>query len=210
MQASKDETVGRELQGCVCDMAVTCRSTFDVDRDASLLLTSNDDIKVFAYCAVMIYDNTPSQLDDLPQHSKLLLEQDKRCCHALEPAVRQYAELHREGLDCAIAEIWGSYRPGTPWRALLASNSCWLLTQTAPSCSQSPQDVHFNLISGCLLVDRKQLGRLPSMIVQHPTYQWILRDQILDVVPADIPGMEYATRGNVCDHQVSFALRNGN
>ncbi|KAG0707120.1 hypothetical protein DFH29DRAFT_995437 [Suillus ampliporus] len=210
MQASKDEAVSRELQGCVRDMAATCRSTFDVDGDASLLLTSDDDIKVFAYCAVMIYDNTPSQLDDLPQHSKLLLERDKRCCHALEPAVRQYAELHREGLDCAIAEIWSSYRPGTPWRALPASNSRWLLTQTAPSCSQSPQDVHFNLISGCLLVDGKQLGRLPSMIVQHPTYQSILRDQILDVVPADIPGMEYATRGNVCDHQVSFALRDGN
>ncbi|KAG0697961.1 hypothetical protein DFH29DRAFT_810975 [Suillus ampliporus] len=219
MQESNNETVSRELQGRVRDMAVTCRSTFDVDGDASLLLTSNDDIKVFAYCAVMIYDNTPSQVGGLPQHSKLLLERDKRCCHALERTVRQYAELHREGLDCAIAEVWGSYRPGTPWRALPAPNSRWLLTQTAPSCSQSPQAVHFNLISGCLLVDGKQLGRLPSTIVQHPTYQSILHDQILDVVPADIPGMEYATRGNVYDHQatnimellqVSFTLRDSN
>ncbi|KAG0701816.1 hypothetical protein DFH29DRAFT_541007 [Suillus ampliporus] len=210
MQANNDEMVSRELQGRVRDMAVTCRSTFDVDGDTSLLLTSSDDIKVFAYCAVMIYDNTPSQMDDLPQHSKLLLERDKRCCHALEPAVRQYAELHREGLDCAMADIWGSYRPGTPWRALPTPNSRWLVTQTAPSCSQSPQDVHFNLVSGCLLVDGKQLGRLPSMIVQHPTYQSIFGDQVLDIVPADIPGMEYATRGNVCDHQVSFALRDCN
>ncbi|KAG1750383.1 uncharacterized protein EDB91DRAFT_1046110 [Suillus paluster] len=206
MQASKDESVSRELQGRVRDMAVTCRSTFDVDVDASLLLTSNGDMQVFAYCAVMIYDNTPGQLGDLPQHSKLILERDRRCCHALEAAVRQYAELHRDGLDRAIAEIWDSYRPGTPWRALPAPNFRWLLTQTAPSCSQSPQDVHFNLVSGCLLVNGKQLGRLPSMIVQHPTYQSIFGSQILDIVPADIPGMEYATRGKVCDHQVSFAL----
>ncbi|KAG2039110.1 hypothetical protein BDR03DRAFT_1009308 [Suillus americanus] len=204
MQASNEKA---DLQGRVRDMAVTCRSTFDVDGDASLLLTSNDDIKIFAYCAVMIYDNTPS---NLPQHSKLLLERDKRCCHALEPAIRRYAELHREGLDCTMTKIWGSYRPGTPWKALVAPNSRWLVTQTAPSHSQSPQDVHFNLISGCLLVDGKQLGRLPSIIVQHPTYQSIFGDQVLDIVPADIPGMEYATRGNLCDHQVSFSLRHSN
>ncbi|KAG1750376.1 uncharacterized protein EDB91DRAFT_686310 [Suillus paluster] len=104
----------------------------------------------------------------------------------------------------------GSYRRGSPWRALPAPNSRWLVTQTAPSCSQSPQAVHFNLVSGCLLVDGKQLGRLPSMIVQHPLYRSIFGDQVMDVVPADIPGMEYATRGHVCDHQVSFALRDRN
>ncbi|KAG2341478.1 hypothetical protein BDR05DRAFT_1001591 [Suillus weaverae] len=210
MQASDDEKASRDLQGRLRDMAATCRSTFDVDGDSSLLLTSDDDIKVFAYCAVMIYDNTPSQLGNLPQYSKLLLERDKRCCHALEAAVRQYAEIHREGLDYAVAEIWGSYRRGTPWRALPAPSSRWLVTQTAPSCSQSPQAVHYNLIDGCLLVDGKPLGRLPSIIVQHLTYQTIFGDQVLDIVPADIPGMEYATRGNPYGHQVSFALRDLN
>ncbi|KAG1725810.1 uncharacterized protein EDB91DRAFT_1061951 [Suillus paluster] len=209
MQANNDVTVRRELQGRVRDMAVTCRSTFDVDGGASLLLTSND-IKVFTYCGVMIYDNTPNQLGELSQHSKLLLERDKRCCHALEATVRQFAELHREGLDSAIAEIWGSYRQGTSWRALPAPNSRWLASHTAPSCAQLPQVVHFNLVTGCLLVDGKQLGRLPSEIVQHPTYRSIFGDRVFDIVPADIPGMDYATRGNLCDHQVSFALRNSN
>ncbi|KAG1894568.1 uncharacterized protein F5891DRAFT_1255076 [Suillus fuscotomentosus] len=210
MQASNDEAVSRDLQGRVRDMAVTCRSTFDVDGNASLLLTSNDDIKIFVYCAVMLYDNTPSQLDNLSRYSKLLLERDKRCCHALEPIIRQYVEQHREGLDCAIVKIWDSYRPGTPWRALRAPNSRWLMTQTAPSHSQLPQDVHIDLISGCLLIDGKQLGRLPSKIVQHPTYRSIFGGQVLDIIPADIRGMEYATRGNFCDHQVSFALLDSN
>jgi hypothetical protein len=172
MQASNDSdvTFSRELQGRIRDMAITCRSTFDVDGDVSLLLTSND-IKVYACCAIMIYDNTPSQLSELSQHSKLLLERDKRCCHALEAVVRQYAELHREGLDCAVAEVWGSYRPGTPWRALPAPNSRWLMSHTTRSYTQLPQVVHFNLVSGCLLVDGKQLGRLPSTIGQHSTYR---------------------------------------
>ncbi|KAG1853154.1 hypothetical protein DFJ58DRAFT_883928 [Suillus subalutaceus] len=211
MQASNDSdvTFSRELQGRIRDMAITCRSTFDVDGDASLLLTSND-IKIYACCAIMIYDNTPSQLGELTQHSKLLVERDKRCCHALEAAVRQYSELHREGLDCAVAEVWGSYRPGTPWRALPAPKSRWLVSHTAHSCTQLPQVVHFNLVSGCLLVDGKQLGRLPSIIGQHATYKSMFGARIFDVVPADIPGMDYATRGNFYDHQVSFALRNSN
>ncbi|KAG1763752.1 hypothetical protein EDD22DRAFT_1050038 [Suillus occidentalis] len=186
MQDSKDEKVSQDLQGRLRDMAATCRSTFDIDGDPSLLLTSNDDIKIFTYCAVMIYDNTPSQLGNLPQHSRLLLE---------------------EGLDCAVAEKWGSdYRPGTPWKALPAPNSRWLVTQTAPSDSQSPQAVHYNLVNGCLLVNGKPLSRLPSIIVQHPTYQAIFGDQVLDIIPADIPGMEYATCGNFYGHKVFFAL----
>jgi hypothetical protein len=176
MQASNDETISRELQGRVRDMAFACRSTFDVDGDASLVLKSDEDMKIFAYCGVMIFDNTPSKPGGLSQHSQLLLERDKRCCHTLEDTVRQYAELHREGLDCAVADIWGSYRQGTPWRALPVPNSRWLVSHTAPSSSQSPQAVYFNLISGCLLVDGKQLGRLPSTIMQHPMYQAIFRD----------------------------------
>ncbi|KAG1772223.1 hypothetical protein EV702DRAFT_951719, partial [Suillus placidus] len=80
---------------------------------------------------------------------------------------------------------------GTPWRAPPAPSSRWLVMQTAPSRSQSPQAVHYNLIHGRLLVDGKPLGRLPSIIVQHPIYQAIFGDQVLDIVPADIPGMEY-------------------
>ncbi|KAG2114212.1 uncharacterized protein F5147DRAFT_758921 [Suillus discolor] len=210
IQASDDEKASRDLQGRLRDMAATCRSTFHVDEDPSLLLISNDDIKVFVYCGVMIYDNTPSHLDNLSQHSKLLLERDKRCCHALEAAVRQYVENHREGLDSAVKAIWGSYRRGTSWNALPAPCSRWFVTKTAPSGSQSPQSVHYNLIDGCLLVDGKRLGRLPSTIVQHPTYQAIFGDQVLDIVPADISGMEYATRGNPYGYQVSFALRDSN
>ncbi|KAJ8582910.1 hypothetical protein M405DRAFT_885095 [Rhizopogon salebrosus TDB-379] len=209
MQASSDEAVSREFQGRVRDMALTCRSTFDVDGDASFIQTSDEDMGIFTYCAVMIYDNTPSQPGDLPKHSQRLLERDKRCCLALEASVRRHAEFHKKGLDRAVGELWGSYRQGTPWRALPAPNSRWLVSHTAPSSSQSPQAVHFNLISGCLLVDGRQLGRLPSAIMQHSTYQAIFRDQVLDIVPADIPGMAYATRGNIYGHQVSFALRSG-
>jgi hypothetical protein len=182
MQANIDETVSRqELQGRIRDMAFTCRSTFDIDGDASAVWTSSDDIKIFAYCAVMIYDNTPSTLDDLPQHSQLLLERDKRCCHTLEATARQYAMHYREGLDRAVAMIWGSYRQGIFWRVLPAPNSRWLVSHTAPSMASSQshysrQTVHFNLIDGCLLVDGKQLGRLPSKIVQHSTYQAIFCD----------------------------------
>jgi len=173
LQANSDEMVARDLQGRVRDMASTCRSTFDVGGDPSLLLTSDDDLKVFAYCGVMIHDNIPKTPDSLSKYSQLLLERDKRCCHALEAAMRQYAELHREGLDCAMKEIWGSYRRGTPWEALPAPNSRWLLSRTASSDSQSQQEVHFNLISGCLLVDGKPLGRLPPAILQHSTYRTI-------------------------------------
>ncbi|KAH0834166.1 hypothetical protein J3R83DRAFT_11472 [Lanmaoa asiatica] len=75
----------------------------------------------------------------------------------------------------------------------------------ADQCSQV---VHFNVLDGSLLVNGKPLGRLPNEIQRHPLYNLIFGDQVLEVLPSDLPGMDYSTRGRIFDHQVFFSLRN--
>jgi hypothetical protein len=53
------------------------------------------------------------------------------------------------------------------------ANSRWLTTFTAPLPNQRPQQVHYNILNGKLLVDGKPLGRLPQEIVSHSTYKRI-------------------------------------
>ncbi len=77
--------------------------------------------------------------------------------------------------------------------------------------------IHYNILSGQLLIDGKPLGKLPQEIIEHPTYADILgtvgvvitflyvpdlSQRVLDVVPADLPGMEFMTRFTVSGYQV--------
>ncbi|KAH9056708.1 hypothetical protein EDB87DRAFT_1824048 [Lactarius vividus] len=63
------------------------------------------------------------------------------------------------------------------------------------------QEVHYNILTGNLLIGGKPLGRLPQQIIEHSTYRSILGTRVLDVVPADIPEMEFMTRSNVFGYQ---------
>ncbi|KAF8270965.1 hypothetical protein EI94DRAFT_1698461 [Lactarius quietus] len=63
------------------------------------------------------------------------------------------------------------------------------------------QEVHYNLLTGQLLIGGDPFGRLPQDIIEHATYASVLGTRILDVVPADIPSMEFMTRSSVSGYQ---------
>ena len=102
---------------------------------------------------------------------------------------------------------------------LPSPNARWI------SCiAEGGQEIHYNLLTGQLLIGGKPLGKLPQEIIEHPTYAsalgavsvfvivilvdlysrvcWRSFQRILDVIPADIPGMEFMTRSNVAGYQV--------
>ncbi|KAG6369458.1 hypothetical protein JVT61DRAFT_14828 [Boletus reticuloceps] len=116
------------------------------------------------------------------------------------------ADWSDRGVDLAVSRVWPDYRPGSEWSPLPDPNSRFISCTTASTTSQCSQTVHFNLLDGTLLVDGKPLSRLPSAIVQHPLYILIFGEQVLDVIPGDLPGMDYSTRGMISEHRVYFSL----
>jgi len=164
------------LQRRACEMAATCRSTFDVEpRDLDALLCTPEDIAILIECTITVHDNTPPHLGHAFLDFQKLLHRDKRLSHLAGAHVD--ALVHTDqfgcGLDKAIKSIWSVYRPGNGWRQLSEPNSRWLTTSTAPSANQQPQKVHYNISTGELLVDGKRLGRLPQEIVGHSIYRQI-------------------------------------
>ncbi|KAH7922509.1 hypothetical protein BV22DRAFT_1131369 [Leucogyrophana mollusca] len=197
-----------DLRGIVRDMAATCRSTYDVEpTHIEHLLHSSLDIQIFAQCAIIIHDNTPPRLDALPIASKLLLERDRRMAHVLESWLYSRIRACRQGLDEAVKSIWPDYRPGATWQREEDPNSRWLTSSTASEGDKNKQCIHFNILDGRLLIDGRPVGKLPVDIVRHSTYDQIFGDKVLEVVPGDLPGMDYATRGRVCNYRVYFCLR---
>jgi hypothetical protein len=143
LQGTVDDDEASELQRRACDMAATCRATFDVDAGIHLdaLLCSSADVAIAIECAIVIYDNTPPHLDhaflDL---QKKLLNRDHRLSHFLELPLIKLIRGDHCGLDTAITSVWSGYRPGDGgWQQLAGSSSQWLKSLTAPLHNQRAQ-----------------------------------------------------------------------
>ncbi|KAH9033550.1 hypothetical protein EDB85DRAFT_1890221 [Lactarius pseudohatsudake] len=212
LDMTDDETSRTNLRRRLCTLAATCFSTYDVCLEhVPWMLVSDDDIAIAVHCAVIVHDNTPSVLED--DHSRYLirlLNRHHRLLHFLEPSLRERVPSDPSGFDHGLASSWPGFRRQTSsnWHVLPSPNSRWI------SCVvEGGQEVHYNLLTGQLLIGGKPLGRLPREIIEHSTYASILGPRILDVVPADVPGMEFMTRSNVSGYQrlmrakIFFSLR---
>ena len=170
------------LQRRACEMAATCRATFDVEpRDLDALLYTSEDIAIFIECNIVLHDNTPLNLGHTFLDFQKLLRRDKQLSHLVGSRIDAliHTDRFRCGLDMAINSIWPGYRPSNGWQQLSEPNSRWLTTSTALSATQKPQKVHYNLLNGELLVNGEQLGRLPQNIVGHSLYKRIFSQVLL-------------------------------
>ena len=217
-----DDEISRTDSGRrLCTLAATCFSTYGVRlKHVPSILSNDSDIAIALHCAVIVHDNTPPTLkDDASGYLARLLNRHRRLLHFLEPFFQNFIQSNPTVFDVGMAKVWPAFRrqASSKWRMLPSPNSRWI------SCTVGDgQDVHYNLLSGKLLICGKPLGRLPQEITKHSTYASVLGNvsamvivipasssvltcslqRILDVVPADRVGMEFMTRSNVSGYQV--------
>ncbi|KAH9028426.1 hypothetical protein EDB83DRAFT_2526320 [Lactarius deliciosus] len=209
LDTTEDETSCINLRQRLCILAATCFSTYDVCLEhVPSTLDSDADIAIAVHCAVIVHDNTPSILkDDHSRYFNRLLNRHRRLLHSLEPSLREFVQSNPLGFDQGLASLWPGFRRqiSSNWHVLPSPNSRWI------SCIvDGGQEVHYNLLTGKLLIGGNSLGRLPQDFVQHSTYAGLLGTRVLDVVPADVPDMAFMTRSNVSGYQILFSLRDGN
>ncbi|KAF8597353.1 hypothetical protein BDV93DRAFT_596776 [Ceratobasidium sp. AG-I] len=197
-----------DYQRRVCEMAMICRSTYDVDLEHTIQILSNsDDISTFVTCSIILRDNLPPELDKTSSTLQMLVARDRRLAHNNVLMLLEKVQQTREVLNSSIGALWPGYRAGsTGWVELPSPNSCWVTTNTAATPDGISQRVHLDLLEGLLLIDGNPLGRLPQEYVNHPVYTRLFGQTVLDVVPANLEGMIFSTRTPIHGHQVSFAL----
>ena len=177
-------------------LAATCFSTFDVcPEHIPATLSSEEDFSVAMHCAVIVHDNArfdtflldyyDSALPDFEDNQRVYGNQMRRrhyrLLHNLEPIFgRSFppesgrAELlHGGAYDVALSRLWVGYRrrrDTSSWHALPKPNSQWI------SCvTHGGQKVHYDLLTGELLIDGMRLGGPLQEIVEHPTYTSVFR-----------------------------------
>jgi hypothetical protein len=57
------------------------------------------------------------------------------------------------------------------WTFMPGKDRSWAFNKTLGTLHGVPQSVHYNIISGELLVDGRPLGRIPRSFAKHPLYQ---------------------------------------
>ncbi|KAH9059214.1 hypothetical protein EDB87DRAFT_1684972 [Lactarius vividus] len=206
LDMAEEEPSRATLRRRLCTLAMTCLSTYDVcPEHVPSTLASDNDIAIAVHCAVIVHDNTPSIVED--GYLIRLLSRHHRLLHFLEPHLRECVQSNPSGFDNGLTSLWPGFRRQTTsnWHALPRPHSRWI------SCTvEGGKEVHYNILTGQLLIGGNPLGRLPQDIIQHSTYASVLGTRVLDVVPADIPEMEFMTRSNVYGHQIFFSRRDGN
>ncbi|KAG8742150.1 hypothetical protein FRC10_001958 [Ceratobasidium sp. 414] len=172
-----------DYQQRICEMAAICRSTYDVDAlHIPELFTTAEDYHVVIFCSVILHDNRPLELDNLPSSLQVLICRDRRLAHKIAPTVTKALTCMPWLPDGAVSQYWNSYRPSSSgWAVDPGSNSRWVSTVTENMAGRSSHHVHLNLLEGRLLVDGKPLGRLPKDYVAHPTYVRLLGQADIDL-----------------------------
>ena len=181
LENTPDETSRAGLRRRLFTLATTCFSTFDVCPEyIPAILTIETDFSIAMQCAVIAHDNTPPSLSDGDSlFLARMFSRHRRLLHYLEPILGQslpgvvgHVKLLRAGAyDDALAKLWLGYRRRTfsNWHVLQRSNSRWIFC-----IAEGGHGVHFDLLTGQLLIGGKRLGRLPQEIVEHPIYAGIL------------------------------------
>ena len=172
----KLRSINEAVEGCdlrmrVCDVAATCRATYDVDPShISSVLSSVDDMAILVECAMYLHNSLPASIEEAPFDFKKLLTRERQLSYFLELHLWERIVQDRCGLDHAIASIWPTYEPTTTsWERLPEPNSRWITTLAATP-DVGTLIIHFNLLDGAFLVDGKPLDHLPRSIVEHPMY----------------------------------------
>ncbi|KAK7447753.1 hypothetical protein VKT23_014011 [Stygiomarasmius scandens] len=200
-----------ERQQIICEMAFTCRGTYDVDSShLQHVMATQEDVSIFLQCAIRIFDNSPISWTDLPINLRQMHHRDRRLAHFVEPLLATCISNDRAGLDNALMAVWPDYSPGSPWNFLTPPNNRWIMSSTATEENSQSQIVHVNIMEGRMLIDGKPLSRLPLSISGHKIFVRVFGSRVLDIVPSKLMGFDFATRSKIYGYGVHFVMRNHN
>jgi hypothetical protein len=173
LDETHDEVSRSNLGRRLCILAATCFSTYGVcPKHIPWILSDDLDFAVAVHCAVIVHDNTPPTLDDDDSgFLARLLNRHRRLLHFLEPFLHSGVQSNQTGFDDGITKLWRHFRrqASSNWHTLPSPNSRWITCTVGGGL-----EVHYNLLTGRLLLGGESLGRLPQEVMKHSTYASVL------------------------------------
>lgn len=184
--ASEDEQQRVDISRNLLTVALTGCLTFDCDFcHQESILKDDDDLADMFQCLAMV-SNYMLPSHTLSQREKRLVRRWSRLTHSFEERLRQAilsssSSSSSSGIDRFVTRAWPDFMLVGRWKVVPTAMSWIEAISHAPGKKQST--VHFNLLHGTLLVDGDPVARLPSEIVEHPTYQRLFGAVSISTLP---------------------------
>ncbi|KAI3400394.1 hypothetical protein diail_3411 [Diaporthe ilicicola] len=192
--------------------ALLCRRTFATVSDDM----TADQLKAYCEATIALQENMKGGFDSDPMLKAMVIQDTKMNIRSII-----YSSLcsHPGVLGQVIARSWSAAGASTdtvfdPWTAAEGEEP-WVVTQMTTTCTAAKaqsftvrQTVHFNYVSGFLLVDGKPAGRLPERIRESNEIKELFGQQAhLRTYPSVQSGMSHMLIGHVEGWQIHFGLR---
>ncbi|RMZ74996.1 hypothetical protein DV737_g5547, partial [Chaetothyriales sp. CBS 132003] len=198
-----------ELLAHAVELALICTDTFNVD-DSYLgrILTLHEDGSVFIQCCILIQNSASANVATSQPMTSILHQRWKSLCYrSYTILANQIVNVDSRSLDDAIRNTWSSYAAGDGWRAVSNEFDHWLFKTLSLECSEKPLVVHYNLLTGELLVGGLPLAHLPSNYVKHLTYRTLFGQSSLEVMPTTVKGMQFSAKRDHAGYTIYLGIR---
>lgn len=213
LQNAKDGPTAKRAAAYVFKSALLCRRTFARVSDQ----LAPEELKTYCVASIALQEHMATGFEsDLVL--KTMVIQDTRM--DIRETVLLSMQNHPRILESAILKCWSESGGSTDtsfssWTATEGKEP-WVMARTTTKVPMAmgqsyafSQTVHFNYVSGFLLVNGKPAGRLPERIRDSAEIKELFGDQThLRTYPSVLRGMSHQLVGLVEGWQIHFGLRN--
>ncbi|KAF7189675.1 hypothetical protein HII31_08995, partial [Pseudocercospora fuligena] len=185
------------------EVALICASTYDVDdKVLEGILKSSSNVSILVQASIVIHESEHSQtalegarLARLALRFKRLLF---RSCGFLAKSAT--------GIDDAVKKSWSGYIPGSgSWNVVSSKVDNWITTDTARAQGATMR-VHYNLLTGELLVNGLPLDQPPKRYRDRPLFSTIFGKALVEVMPASAAGFQFSTKRAFEGYEVQLGM----
>ncbi|KAK5744766.1 hypothetical protein LTR17_001842 [Elasticomyces elasticus] len=183
------------------EVALICIDSFNIDdAELSAILTvSTVQPSVLIQCTIALQESRSLVSTAVANTTvKLLLLRSQRLlcrCYTM-------LALNIPALDDAISKSWTGFRRSTTW--VPAPCDHWL--STTSTTGSKDLRVHFNLLSGELLVNGLPLDRLPLRYEAFESYRTLFGRLTIEVMPTLVQGLRFASKRTFAGYEVHFGM----
>ncbi|KAI6298480.1 hypothetical protein MCOR33_005373 [Pyricularia grisea] len=204
------EDFRQELRAKAAEIGLICLSTFDVeDAHLKTLLAKHEDICVFIQVCMNIQECLKPGAFTGGSVMSLFMARWRRLCHRALPLMTIAAAASENNpFDHSIYKYWPEYQKGKKWEPVKSARH-WIRSETSEIHGR-PLPVHYNLLTGELLVNGIPVSRVSTNYKAHPTYRLLFGENILDVMPSNSAGMQFSVKPLVSGHIVNVGLEGPN
>lgn len=213
LQNAKDGPTAERAAAYVFKSALLCRRTFATESDQ----LAPEELKTYCVASIALQEHMATGFES-DTVLKTMVIQDTRM--EIREIVLLSMQNHPLILESAILKCWSESGGSTDtsfssWTATEGKEP-WVMARTNTKVPMAmgqsyafSQTVHFNYVSGFLLVNGKPAGRLPERIRDSAEIKELFGDQThLRTYPSVLSGMSHQLVGLVEGWQIHFGLRN--